>query len=175
MLEETVKKVLSDSILPVDKVPKIIDRWRASDVLTGVDSSDWNHDCTDLIRKHLAKINDSDVSRFYSEGNEANLERARKLVDGGNVLARETLTCRFCRDNVDDSPRVMIQCDVVPHMKGGPNSKVKAKNIDGREKEYYTVFLCFTYGKESIESRRVCKYPIPAAAATMADTFAPTC
>jgi hypothetical protein len=52
-----------------------------------VGSSDWNHDCTNLIWKHLAKINDSDVSHFYSEGNEANLECAHKLVDGGNVLA----------------------------------------------------------------------------------------
>jgi hypothetical protein len=29
VLEDTVNKVLSDSIVPRDKVPKIIDRWQA--------------------------------------------------------------------------------------------------------------------------------------------------
>lgn len=46
---------------------------------------------------------------------------------------------------MDDSPAVLFQCDVVPHMKGGPNSRVKSENTDGMEKDYYTVYLCFGY------------------------------
>jgi hypothetical protein len=121
--EDAVERVMHQDILPKDKVQKVIDRWQLTTVLKGVDAADWedeNHEVTLTIRS-LATINEAEdvVRQFYPYGNEANLITAYKLVDGGNVLARETLRCRLCRDLVDDSPCVLFQCDVVPHMKGG--------------------------------------------------------
>jgi len=157
-LEEAVVKVKNDAVLLKDKVPKIIDRWHTSNVLTGV-GEDWSKDCIHTIRCLATIDEEKDVRRFYPEGNEANLEHARKLVDGGNILVRESLRHRLCRDNVDNVPRILFQCDAVPHMKGGPNSKVKSENIDGRDKEYYRIFLCFKYDANCIDSRRVIGYP----------------
>ena len=157
-LEQRVEEVKNHSIVEKDKVPRVIDRWRASNVLTGVDD-DWNDEGCDNVIRSLAPIDEEkDIRRFYKNGNEANLERSRKLVDGGNILVRESLRCRRCRDNVDDKPKVLFQCDVVPHMKGGQNSKVKSENIDGRDRDFYTIFLCFEHGDDA-ESRRVCPYP----------------
>jgi 5'-3' exonuclease len=160
-LEDAVERVMHQKILPCNKVPKIIDRWRLTNVLKGI-GKDWDNDdvaVTSTIRS-LATIDEvKDVQRFYPHGNEANLERARRLVDGGNVLVRESLRCRLCCDLMDDSPAVLFQCDVVPHMKGGPNSRVKSENTDGTEKDYYTVYLCFRYDMERKEARRVRGFP----------------
>lgn len=161
-LEEAAVRVMNLEILSKDKVPKVIDRWRLTTVLKGVGDNDWDDDDYDVTAtiRSLATIDETkDVRRFYPHGNEANLERARRLVDGGNVLVRESLRCRLCCDRVDDSPAVLFQCDVVPHMKGGPNSRVKSENTDGTDKDYYTVFLCFRYDSTSKEARRVRGFP----------------
>jgi hypothetical protein len=156
-VEEAVALCKDDNILDRKKIPKIISRWRCSDYLEDV-GHDWSDDCGDIFQS-LAPISEDDVKSFYPNGNEANLERAEKLVDGGNVLVRESLRYRLCRDKLRGRSMVLFKCEVVPHYKGGPNSKVKAENLDGSDQEHYTVFLCFRYSRRKQSRRRVVAHP----------------
>jgi len=159
-LEEAVLEVQDCEILPKEKVPTTISCWRVSDMFESVGEADWEMDCYEMVCS-LAKVSERhDVHRFYTKGNEANCEHARRLTDGGNILVRESLRYRLCREKATGSRKVLLEFDVVPHMKGGKSSKVKSENTDGSDKEYYTIFLCFDYDTSKKSARHVAAHPL---------------